>query len=139
MVLLSLKSELCDSFSHLSGGNDVQFLRLGHKRPGPCAPPLGVLALWWPSLSRRDPSRCPGRATEVLWPTVLQPPPRTGFRPSSPSIPSVGSGPPAQEEACPQVLGSQQHGEWFYATKFVMVGSVSQDPVASPPTPLSNL
>lgn len=119
-----LKSELCDSFSHLSGGNDVLgFLRLGHKRQGLVPTPLGVLALWWPLALRRNPSHRPGKGHGGSSGRLLQPPPRAGFRPCwtclfpGPALPASlqveAPDAPAQEESCPQVLGSQQHGGCF--------------------------
>lgn len=87
-----------------------------------------------PSLSKGIPHTALGRATGVLWPTVLQPPPRAGFRPSSPSIPSSGGSRRASSgRGVPTGSGITTARWLFYATKFVMVGSVSQNPVASPP------
>ena len=83
--------------------------------------PLGVLALWWPLALRRNPSHylrkgqgCPLAAAPSqgrLQALLDLPLPR----PSSPSREAPVEAPdaPAQEESCPQVLGSQQPGGCF--------------------------
>ena len=82
-----LKSELCDFFSLLSGGNDVLgLLRPGHKRPGPCAHSswsAGSLvasgsqkeSLTLPQEGPRVPSGCsplPGQASGPVGPASSQ-------------------------------------------------------------------
>lgn len=146
-----LKSELCDSFSHLSGGNDVLgLLRLGHKRPGPCAHSSRSAGSLVAPRSQKE-SLTPPRegARGVLWPAAAAP--SQGRlqalldlplpRPSSPSIPSSGGSRRASSgRVVPTGSGITTAWRLFYATKSVMVSYVSQDPVASPPhTPVKSI
>ena len=102
-----------------------------------------------PSLSEGIPHTAPGRGKGVLWPTAAAP--SQGRlqalldlplpRPSSPSIPSSGGSRRASSgRVVPTGSGIRTAWWLFYATKFVMVSYVSQDPMASPPhTPVKSI
>lgn len=110
-----LKSELCDSFSHLSGGNDVLgLLRLVIRGQALCPLLLQCLPSGGPLKPQKESLTLPWEG------------PRGPLADSAAALPGQASGPalpaslPVEAQTCqlrkrrgPQVLGSQQHGGCF--------------------------